>query len=78
MQPKKHQEPESRKFMDNAFRDGEIKSTGTDIVKLMPPVSRFGGGIPAKKKQSVIDKLKGFFDLVFGILEGISGRADES
>ena len=35
---------ETRKFVENAFRDGEIKTTGTDIDKLMPPVSRFGGG----------------------------------
>ena len=32
---------ETRKFMENAFRDGAIKTTGTDIDKLMPPVSRF-------------------------------------
>ena len=33
----------------------------------MPPVSRFGGGGRAQKKQGVIDKLKGFFDKFFGI-----------
>lgn len=44
----------------------------TDIDKLMPPVSRFGGGgARAKKKQTVIDKLKGFFERFFGI-EGAS------
>ena len=57
---------ETRKFIENAFRDGEIRTSGTDIDKIMPPVSRFGGG-RAKKKQSVIDKLKGFFDKYFGI-----------
>ena len=32
--------------MENAFRDEEIKTAGTDIDKLMlmPPISRFGGG----------------------------------
>lgn len=56
--------------MENAFRDGEIKTTGTDIDKLMPPVSRFGGGgARAKKKQSVIDKLKRFFERFCGICE---------
>ena len=35
---------DTRKFMENAFRDGEIKTAGTDIDKLMPPISRFGGG----------------------------------
>ena len=29
---------ETRKFLENAFRDGEIKTAGTDIDKLMPPV----------------------------------------
>ena len=53
--------------MENAFRDGEIKTAGTDIDKLMPPISRFGGGGRAKKKQGVIDKLKTFFEKYFGI-----------
>lgn len=70
IQEEKLKEPETRKFLENAFRDGEIKTTGTDIDKLMPPVSRFGGGgARAKKKQGVIDKLKGFFERFFGIGE---------
>lgn len=68
IQEEKLKEPETRKFLENAFRDGEIKTTGTDIDKLMPPVSRFGGGgARAKKKQTVIDKLKRFFERFFGI-----------
>ena len=74
----KLREPETRKFLENAFRDGEIKTTGTDIDKLMPPVSRFGGGgTRAKKKQSVIDKLKGFFDRFFGISNWVADQPDE-
>ena len=70
IQEEKLKEPETRKFLENAFRDGEIKTTGTDIDKLMPPVSRFGGGgARAKKKQTVIDKLKGFFEKFIGIGE---------
>lgn len=57
---------DTRKFLENAFRDGEIKTAGTDIDKLMPPVSRFGGGRP-QKKQDVIDKLKALFEKFFGI-----------
>ena len=60
-------EPETRKFIDNAFRDGEIKTTGTDIDSIMPPVSRFGGGNRAQKKQTIIEKLKTFFERFFGI-----------
>ena len=63
----KLKEPETRKFIENAFRNGEIKTTGTDIDKLMPPVSRFGGGNRAVKKQSVIEKLKSFFEKFFGV-----------
>ena len=58
---------ETRKFMENAFRDGAIKTTGTDIDKLMPPVSRFGGGNRSKKKQGIIDKFKAFFEKYFGL-----------
>ena len=58
---------ETRKFVDNTFRDGAFKTTGTEIDKLMPPVSRFGGGGRAKKKQGVIEKLKVFFDKYFGL-----------
>lgn len=58
---------ETKKFIENAFRDGEIKTTGTEIDKLMPAVSRFGGGSRAAKKQTVIDKLKTFFEKYYGI-----------
>ena len=60
-------EEETRKFMDVAFRDGSVKTSGTAIDKLMPPMSRFGGGNRAEKKQGVIDKLKVFFERFFGI-----------
>lgn len=54
---------------DNAFRDGILKTTGTDVDRLMPPVSRFGGGGSRdKKKQTVIEKLKAFFEKYFGLL----------
>ncbi len=58
----KLREEETRKFMENAFRDGEIKTKGTDIDKLLPPVSRFNGSSRGKKKQSVIEKFKIFFE----------------
>ncbi len=60
-------EKETRKFIDIAFRDGTVKTTGTDIDKLMPPMSRFGGGNRAEKKQGVIEKLLSFFERFFGI-----------
>lgn len=69
---------DTRKFMENAFRDGEIKTAGTDIDKLMPPISRFGSGNRAKKKQGVIEKLKGFFEKYFGIGGSSSFTEQES
>jgi len=60
-------EEETRKFIEVAFRDGSVKTTGTDIDKLMPPMSRFGGGNRAEKKQGVIAKLMTFFERFFGI-----------
>ena len=67
IQEEKLKEPETRKFLEDSFRNGEIKTTGTDIDKIMPPVSRFGGGNRAAKKQTVIDKLKAFFERFFGL-----------
>lgn len=60
---------ETRKLVSNAFRDGVLKTTGTDVDKILPPVSRFGGGGSRdKKKQAVIEKLKAFFEKYFGIV----------
>ena len=58
---------ETKKFIDNSLRDGTLKTTGTDIDKLLPPVSRFGGGNRVEKKLGVIEKLKGFFDKYLGL-----------
>lgn len=61
---------ETTKFINNSFRDGVLKTTGTDIDRILPPVSRFGGGggNRAKKQQTVIEKLKFFFERYFGII----------
>ena len=64
----KLKDEETRKYIDNAFRDGFVKTSGTEIDKLMPPVSRFGGGNRAAKKQGIIDKIKDFFEKYFGIV----------
>jgi len=59
---------EARRFIEIAFRDGILKTTGTDIDKIMPPVSRFGGGNRAEKKQGIIDKLMVFFEKYLGLV----------
>lgn len=60
---------ETRKFLDNAFRGGVIKTTGTDIDKILPPMSRFGGGNREQQKNSIIEKLKEFYEKYFGLID---------
>ena len=66
-------EEETRKFLDNAFRDGQVKTNGTDIEKILPPMRRFGVGNRAKKKENIIVKVKKFFEKYFGL-----GTADKN
>ena len=77
IQSEKLKEAETRKLIENAFRDGEIKTTGTEIDSIMPPVSRFGGGNRAQKKQTIIEKLKAFFERFFGISGGYNNQLEE-
>ena len=63
----KLKEEETRRFIETAFRDGAIKTTGTDFDKLMPPMTRFGDGNRDEKKQGIVSKLLDFFDRFFGI-----------
>ena len=58
---------ETRAFIDNSFRDGQVRTTGTDIDKILPPMSRFGGGNRQEKKKAAIEKLQGFFERYFGL-----------
>lgn len=61
---------EAKKFIANSFREGDIKTTGTDIDKILPPISRFSGGANrAVKKQTVIEKLNVFFKKYFGLIQ---------
>ena len=59
-------EEETRKFISNSFREGMLRTTGTDIDKLMPPVSRFGSGERDVKKRNIISKLQSFFERFYG------------
>ena len=60
-------EEETRKFIDNSFRDGQVKTTGTDIEKILPPMRRFGGGNRNERKQTIIEKVLKFFEKYFGL-----------
>lgn len=58
---------ETKLFMENSFRDGALRTTGTDIDKILPPVSRFGGGNRSEVKKNVIQRLLDFFERYFGV-----------
>lgn len=65
---------ETRAYIDAAFRDGAIQTTGTAITKVLPPVSRFAvGGGHGEKKQRVLTKLSTFFERFFGLSSTGSG-----
>lgn len=63
-----HLKPEeTEKFIESSFRDGQVRTTGTDIDKILPPMSRFGGGNRQEKKKTVIEKIQSFFERYFGL-----------
>ncbi len=57
--------------INNSFRDGVLKITGTDIDVILPAVSRFGGGNRAMKKKRVIDRLMAYFEKYLELVSGI-------
>ena len=58
---------ETARFIESSFRDGQVRTTGTDIDKILPPMSRFGGGNRQEKKNAVIGKIQAFFERYFGL-----------
>ena len=59
---------ETHAFIDRAFRDGSIPTTGTAVTRIMPPVSRFTQANNHRaKKQTVLAKLGEFFSRYFGL-----------
>jgi len=58
----------TRKFIHDALRDGELKSTGTAVTRILPPVSRFSAdGSHGEKKQRVLAVLTDFLDRFLGL-----------
>ena len=55
-------------FMRRAFVGGEVRESGTDITKILPPVSFFNPDAkrPAVRRR-VLEKLRNFFDRFFAI-----------
>jgi len=59
---------QTRAFVNAAFRDGGIRTTGTAITAVLPPASRFSSdGGHGEKKQRVLTKLAAFFERFFGL-----------
>ncbi len=59
---------QTRAYVEAAFRDGQLRTTGTEITRSLPPVSRFnreaGHG---DLKRRVMGALTVFFDRFFGL-----------
>lgn len=58
---------EARKFIDNAFRDGTLKTIGTDLDKIMPPANPFDKR-SRENKKSIIEHIKAFFEKYIGLI----------
>ena len=59
---------ETELFMKQSFKDGYVDESGTGIVNVMKPMRIFGGGgNRAKKKATVTEKLKSYFNKFFDI-----------
>jgi type I restriction enzyme R subunit len=62
---------ETLAFIDAAFRDGVIATTGTAITKVLPPTSRFApGGARDITKARVVERLSAFLDRFLGLGSG--------
>lgn len=62
---------ETYTFVSNAFRDGYVQTSGTGLARILPPVSRFTpSGERSAKRESVIEKIKAFFNRFWDISGG--------
>ena len=59
----KLKEEETRAFMENAFKDGELQTTGTAFAGILPPVSRFSPTQErTQKRERILERIKAFFE----------------
>jgi type I restriction enzyme R subunit len=59
----------TQSFIQEALRDGYVKSVGTTITKVLPPASRFTpDGAHGAKKQKVLELLTEFIARYFGLV----------
>ncbi|MBR5622632.1 MAG: type I restriction endonuclease subunit R [Opitutales bacterium] len=54
---------ETKKFVQEAFQDGFVRRTGTELTKVLPPVSRFSKNQDrAQLRDRVLAKIEAFFE----------------
>lgn len=59
----------TRAFIEAAFRDGALRTSGTAITSVLPPLSRFTpDGGHQEKKSRVVARLIQFFERFFGLV----------
>lgn len=69
IEEEKLKQSETERLMEYAFNNGNLKTTGTDIDKILPPVSRFSkDNNRVAKKQTVIEKLLALFEKYSGVV----------
>lgn len=58
-------------FMNDAFKDGGIRESGTALAEILPPISLFSKDRKRdSKKKAVLERLKAFFERFFDISTG--------
>lgn len=66
---------ETARFIQTAFRDKHLRTTGTALTKVLPPVSRFSKDKNhSARKHRVIQLLGDFFDRFLGLGSSIEGQ----
>lgn len=62
-------ENETKKYMNDSFENGELKTFGINIEKILPKITRFGGieNERWKIKNNVINELEDYFNNYFSI-----------
>jgi type I restriction enzyme R subunit len=59
---------ETKDFIDDAFRDGYMYTSGSSFSRVLPPISRFSKERDrAKKRENVIEKFTEFFNRFYDI-----------
>ena len=67
-------------YVSQAFRDGGVRDGGTALANILPPMGLFGnaGAKRAEKKNTVLQRIKNFFDRFFDISGGNFFNPDET